>query len=308
MRDERDFEVEFEEDDCTFEIEFENFQTADNGGYEVGYDKGYEIGHFEGLAEGHETGYNKGHSKGVAEGYNNGLQDGKQQGLEEGFFAGQKSEYDRFWDDYQQNGELGDYSDLFSGSGWTAATLNPKYDMKPTRAENMFRYTLNLNIDLVEYFKKLGRTLDFSKSSNLGNTFAYSTITHLGVIDSSNVTTLVQTFFNTSKLETIDKLILKNNGSQGFTRTFTSCKALVNITIEGVIGKDISFSDAKLLSKASITSIMTAVSTTATLTVTFSKVAVDNAFETSPGASDGSTSPRWLDLVALRPNATIALA
>ena len=54
---------------------------------------------------------------------------------------------------------------------------------------------------------------------------------------------------------------------------------------------------------------MAALSTTTTgLTVTFSKTAVDKAFETAEGANDGSTSPEWLALVATRPNWGIGLA
>ena len=43
-------------------------------------------------------------------------------------------------------------------------------------------------------------------------------------------------------------------------------------------------------------------------TITFSKTAVNKAFETSAGANDGSTSAEWLALVGTKPNWTISLA
>lgn len=62
------------------------------------------------------------------------------------------------------------------------------------------------------------------------------------------------------------------------------------------------------LSKPSITSIINCLSTTTSgLTVTLSKTAVNNAFETSEGVADGSTSQEWLNLVATKTNWTISL-
>ena len=63
------------------------------------------------------------------------------------------------------------------------------------------------------------------------------------------------------------------------------------------------------LSKDSIISIINALSTaTSDLPITLSITAVNNAFETSPGAADGSTSEEWTALIATKPNWTISLA
>ena len=41
--------------------------------------------------------------------------------------AGKQSEYDRFWDSFQQNGTRANYSFAFAGVAWTDETLQPKY-------------------------------------------------------------------------------------------------------------------------------------------------------------------------------------
>ena len=90
---------------------------------------------------------------------------------------------------------------------------------------------------------------------------------------------------------------------------FTNCFQLQNLTIEGIIGQNgFNVQWSTKLSKASITSIINALSeTTSGLTVTLSKTAVNNAFETSAGAADGSTSEEWTTLEGTKTNWTISL-
>ena len=42
------------------------------------------------------------------------------------FEAGAKSEYDKFWDAYQENGYRNDYSYAFSRRGWIDVSFKPK--------------------------------------------------------------------------------------------------------------------------------------------------------------------------------------
>jgi hypothetical protein len=78
--------------------------------------------------------------------------------------------------------------------------------------------------------------------------------------------------------------------------------------MSGVIGKDVSFGNSDKLTHDSIASIINTLSaTTAGQSVTFSVTAVNNAFETSSGAADGSTSAEWNALVATKSNWTISL-
>ena len=164
----------------------------------------------------------------------------------EGFEDGQKAEYDRFWDEYQQNGDRVHYSYAFCGYGWTNDTFKPKYDIRPTSAASMF-YLTQIQGDFVELFENLGVTLDLSKAGSFNILFGTAQyITRLGVLDGSSASNLTQTFINCYALVTIDKLVLKSDGTTTFSQSFTGCRSLQNITIEGTIGQSIDFSACPL--------------------------------------------------------------
>lgn len=126
--------------------------------------------------------------------------------------------------------------------------MKPKFDVKPTRANQMF--ALNpFSGDLAQHFTDLGITLDFSNCTMTQNIFVNSYyITRLGIIDFSKSTTSTGGgwFQNMRALETIDKLILSENTYLNKVE-FNGCTNLKNITIEGSIGKTISFKDCSLL-------------------------------------------------------------
>ena len=221
--------------------------------------------------------------------------------------TGGKSYYDLFWDSYQ-NSNRTDYRKAFGNEGWTKETFNPKYDIRPTNSEQLF---INFNFasdkfDLAEHLEKLGVVLDLS-GSKLGYSFFQAMVTHLPEISTVSAPKLEWEFY-WSSVETIDKLILKSDGSQTFNTVFQSCNHLKNLTIEGVIGQngfDIHWSP---LSRASIESIINALSqTTSGLSITLPLSAVNKAFETKEGYDDGSVSDQWLNLIASRPNWTINL-
>ena len=143
-----------------------------------------------------------------------------------------------------------------------------------------FSYYDNRN-DLVAKLKYS----DTSKGTNFGYMFYYCT----------NLTTIPQ--LDTSK-------------GINFGYMFNSCSKLTNLTMTGTIkanGMDLQHSTK--LSKASIISVINALSdTTNALKVQLSKTAVNNAFETSSGVADGSTSEEWTTLIATKANWTIALS
>ena len=99
-----------------------------------------------------------------------------------------------------------------------------------------------------------------------------------------------------------------SNGTN-FSNMFYSCSALTNLTIAGSINTSgMNLKSATKLSKASITSVVNALSASASgKSITFSKTAIDSAFETSSGAADGSPSDEWLNLIATKSNWTISL-
>lgn len=221
---------------------------------------------------------------------------------------GMQTEYDRFWDAYQENGNRTNYKYAFAGPAWSKETFKPKYDLVPVAGNNMF-YSSNIGGDFVELLDNLGIKLDLSKVTGLSATFGYSYFTHLGIIDTSSSTTCYQMFVGCPYLVTIDKLILRTDGIQSFSNCFSECKSLENIIFEGVIGQNtFSMQWCTKLSKKSIISAINALSTKTTgYAAPFSLVAVNTAFETSEGAADGSSSEEWETLVATKPNWIISL-
>lgn len=222
---------------------------------------------------------------------------------QDGIAEGKQAEYDVFWDGFQDYGKRGYYMAAFSR--WPESIFWPKYDIRVTEGSPSLMFSSANVPNLKQRLKDCGVVLDFSSAVNITEALAYNSyFTNLPTVDTRNVSTFSHVFANDTALVEIEKFILKADGSQTFgSRIFGNCRALEDITIEGVIGSngfDMQWSTK--LSKASIQSIINALSTvTSGLTVTLSKTAVNNAF-------GGSTSAEWLALVATRSNWTVALA
>lgn len=197
-------------------------------------------------------------------------------GKAHGETVGKKAQYDEFWDNFQNYGNRNDYNNAFFGKGWNDISYNPKYPI-------------------------------ISKEGNGSNaTFSYTLITDTKVPIDISKSTSTDLFGNAYKLVTIRKLVVSETSKHN--RSFLNCNALENLTIEGVIGTAIDLQYSTKLSKASITSVINALSPTASgLTATFSKTAVNKAFETASGANDGTTSTEWLALRGTKSNWTISL-
>ncbi|MFR8974476.1 MAG: hypothetical protein ACLVG9_00545 [Eubacteriales bacterium] len=182
------------------------------------------------------------------------------------FDAGKKSEYDTFWDSYQENGNKVAYRLAFFGSGWNDTTFHPKYPIKMYKGQQQmqaFYYFRGTHIDVDIDFRAVGNA---------------------------------QVFQSASLLKTVSKLIVTDEVT--YTNWFAGCTALEDITIEGTIGNDISFSDCALLTKASITSIINALSGTVTgKTLSIKATAKQAAF----------TDSEWAVLIGTKPNWTISL-
>ena len=183
------------------------------------------------------------------------------------FEAGKKSEYDTFWDVYQENGNKISYRLAFFGSGWNDTTFHPKYPMKMYKGQQQmqaFYYFRGTHIDVDIDFRAVGNA---------------------------------QVFQSASLLKTISKLIVTDEVT--YTNWFAGCTALEDITIEGTIGNDISFPDSALLTKASIESIIGALSGTVTgKTLTVNAAAKQAAF----------TDAEWAELIGTKSNWTFSLA
>lgn len=235
--------------------------------------------------------------------------------------AGKQAEYDAFWDMFQINGERRNYGYAFLGGTWNEDMFQPKYDMNITVGLLMFAYNGHNNggalIDIKGLLERAGVTLDTSNCSDM-KMFCYiaKSITRLPVISFESCTNLNANFYQATSLKSIDKLILKSDGTNtyqnnSYDRPFFSCNALEHMPVEGVIGQngfDVHWSTK--LDRESIISIINALSTTTTgLTVTLSKTAVNNAFGIN--VDDPTTYPEgseWYELRNSKSNWTISFA
>lgn len=200
-------------------------------------------------------------------------------GHEKGVTDGKQAEYDIMWDQLQAKGAAMNYFWMFAYGRFSNATYNPKYDIRCSEATVAGQ-----------------------------NVFYSSDITDTKVAIYANKINITGMFYWWRDGVTIRKLVVHE--STTYNSAFTDCISLVNLTMEGTIGQSgFDVRSSTKLSKASIESVISVLSaTTSGLYITFSKVAVDKAFETSEGAADGSTSDEWTALIATKPNWTINLA
>ena len=205
-------------------------------------------------------------------GYKIGFGDGGNEGFNVGYDEGRYIGKDTIWESLQNNGNRVYYNYAFIDN-WTKESFTPKYHIRPTNAYRMF-WNCQIEDDLVEILEAHGVELDFSQTGNENNyIFASAKFTRVGVINTTSMNGLNQTFMNTQKLITIDKLILKDDGSQTFTATFTGAWALENIVIEGKIGNNFTINNSPKLTHDSLMSIINALydysgtSTTKTLSI-----------------------------------------
>lgn len=200
-----------------------------------------------------EAGKQQGHGEGYDSGYDAGLEAGKELGgYNEGFEDGKKKERSDFWDVFQNYGsESGmSYNEVFGKGRFTDANYNPKYPIQVAEGTNS-GYAM------------------FNGASNI--TDIKVPIYHRG-------TNLGYLFSSCGRLKRIPALHILAEVT-GFQSAFHGCNSLEDITITGNIGENINFQWSKNLTQTSITSIVNALSDSATgKTLTLSKAAVDEEF------------------------------
>lgn len=190
----------------------------------------------------------------------------------------------------------------FRHTDWTNKEFDPPSVIRPSYSGEMFRNAKGIK-------KLTNQQIDFSNCVGVNYAFANSEIEELPIIDLTKSTTAVNYIFsNAVALHTIEKLILKADGSQTFTGApFHNTNALQNIKIEGAIGSTISFQWCSLLTSASIESIVRALYDNATgQTLTFHsdvKTTYYNAH--SEEYADADTA--WKALCDTKSNWTISL-
>ena len=219
--------------------------------------------------------------------------------------AGKQAEYDRFWDEFQLNGNRTDYRNAFGGTTWNDDNFRPKYNLKISNGYQAFAYTTI--VDLAQTLENAGIAMSEYAINNAQYMFWNSlNLTRVPVIRLTGAFNAASTaygiFDSCTKLKTVDRIIIVESGTQSssyWSYSFNGCSALENILFEGVIAAKISFSQSTKLSKDSITSIINALSTTTSgLTVSLSKTAVNNAF--SINVDDETTYPEGSEFYTLR--------
>ena len=150
--------------------------------------------------------------------------------------AGQKSEYDRFWDAYQNNGNVVEGYGMFCGNQWTDETYQPKHPIKVSLGTQLFR---NARItDIV---------VPVDISGAVGNMYFNSCI----------------------KLVTIPKLIVNENTT--FLTAFAYCYELEEVRFEGTIVNSLDLHWSTKLSYDSVANIFGHLGGTASATLTLPK-------------------------------------
>lgn len=142
--------------------------------------------------------------------------------------AGQKKEYDRFWDAFQKNGGTVNGTYMLAGHGWTDKIYAPKYPIKLSAGTGLFAFS-DITDTKVE--------IDFTNTSG----------------SDTHVFNWGQSF---TKIQ-----MLKVNENTSYSNWFSYCINLEEIRFEGVIGKSLDIHWSTRLSTKSAFSIMKALKT-----------------------------------------------
>lgn len=191
----------------------------------------------------------------LVEAYNSGQTDGVE--------LGKEAERIAFWDDFQDYGNRTLYNNAFQNA-WSDNLFRPRYDFRPTSAGYMFAGTK------IRYLKEClayyGVTLDLSNATSVDRLFSSaSDLINCPEISTVSAPHLQNIFYECKNLKSVDKLILKSDGSQTFNdNSFKNCISLEEIRFGGRIGNSINLQWCSKLSAESYNSLIgcLAVSTT----------------------------------------------
>lgn len=187
------------------------------------------------------------------------------------------------WDAIQNNGNRAIYE--FAFREWNNEYFRPKHKVKPTGASGLdyiFYKSSKLKKIEGEYFNL--SSFPASSVTKTGMFVECTALEHFEDIGLQAPAKYDVTFYNNQKLHTIDVLRFSKSTTIS-SGTFYNCKELVNLTVEGTIDQNgLNLQYSTKLSKASITSVINALSTaqstegTTKKSITLSQQAVDSAF------------------------------
>ena len=209
--------------------------------------------------------------------------------------AARQDQEKAFWSAFQEDGSRTDYYYAFYGRHWNFDMLKLQHNISPEGAARGMFYlfgpanpTEEQIKSLKAHFESLGITLNTAKATSLQQLFAGAvcvsevpTIDLTGCSKSTNASTRSNStgeiFRGATALKTIEKL--KVYEANEFVDAFKFTSKLENIVIDGIIGQNIDFTYCKKLTKASIESVLNALSLEASgKTVAFALDAINNAY------------------------------
>ena len=232
-----------------------------------------------------------------------------------GHTEGVKTQYDEFWDAYQDNGNRTDYRNAFIGYYWNQSNLKPKYTCKVVGvctamfqkcffSQNIVNTTNLIDISHI--------SIDVTEATECIAMFADAMIKEVNLVFGEKVTSLNTAFTkgNRGNAEGMKITLLVPNPNCDWTNAFSYHKVkelnLLDGTVIGTNGFNVRWATG--LPRTSIASIIRSLSSTTTgLSITLSLAAVNKAYERSEGANDGSSAAEWSLALAAAPNWTINL-
>lgn len=221
---------------------------------------------------------------------------------------GKQAEYDKFWDEFQQNGKRNNYGYGIGGLGWTVDNFKPKYDMKNLLNATFMFCNSGIRASLSDILDECGVEWSLTGCTNITYCFRTSQFTELPTVDGSSATSWGYLFADMTYLKTIQKLVFPSSTTTNtFSNAFYRTSALENINeIEGTIKSNIDFS-ACPLSTASIVNIIEHLVNSSTVTLTLKATAKNNMSFPYTSPQSNTTYNSWDELVATKPDCTISL-
>ncbi len=148
--------------------------------------------------------------------------------------AGKQKGRESFWDVFQENGVAKSYS--YGFYRWNPDAFYPCHDIVVTGSLSQSFTFRGTPFDMAERLRECGVRLDTSECLHFIWSFFQCACTRLPAIDTRSAADLDNTFYEATEVVTIDKVILKSDGTQTFTNAFSYLNSLENITFEGCIG------------------------------------------------------------------------
>ena len=189
--------------------------------------------------------------------------------IDDVYTQGEKEKLEAFWDSvFMPNGAAQiNYDYAFSGYIWTHlwGTIPKEYVITPKSKSGVgfrgaFLYSSIINPFKTSVYPNGKVTLDTSHVTHFTNSFSSSWARSIPIIDATSDTSgLYRCFSGAINVKSIDKIILRDDGTNTFVNTFQYCNSLEDITIQGVIGqKGFNVSSCTKLTHDSLLSIINA--------------------------------------------------